>query len=149
VEATFGMWHLLVGKLFLNDCCCMQVQEALRQYNVQSVHPSLQAYLNQAAWLHMEGLLTQACKMASQRADLSRSVSMRLFTYHLLLSVLLLIALVSCWLGSVVVKTHVIVGSCLTSNHAADVPCIKMSGHAGMQETGGHADDDRCAQSAG
>ena len=53
---------------------CAQVQEALRQYNVQGVHPSLHAYLNQAVWLHIEGLLSQACKMASQRADLSRWV---------------------------------------------------------------------------
>lgn len=52
----------------------VQVQEALRQYNIQGVHPGLQAYLNQAVWLHMEGLLSQACKMASQRGDLSRSV---------------------------------------------------------------------------
>lgn len=52
----------------------MQVQEALRHYNIQGMHPSLQAYLNQAVWLHMEGLLAQACKMATQRADLSRSV---------------------------------------------------------------------------
>ena len=52
----------------------LQVQEALRQYNIQGVHPGLQAYLNQAVWLHMEGLLSQACKMASQRGDLSRSV---------------------------------------------------------------------------
>lgn len=49
-----------------------KVQEALRQYNIQGVHPGLQAYLNQAVWLHMEGLLSQACKMASQRGDLSR-----------------------------------------------------------------------------
>ena len=54
-------------------CCpASQVQEALRQYNVHGMHPSLHAYLNQAAWLHMEGLMTQACKMAAQRADLSR-----------------------------------------------------------------------------
>lgn len=50
----------------------IKVQEALRQYNIQGVHPSLVAYLNQAGWLHMESLLTQASKMASQRADLSR-----------------------------------------------------------------------------
>ena len=52
----------------------MQVQGALRHYNIQGMHPGLQAYLNQAVWLHMEGLLAQACKMATQRADLSRSV---------------------------------------------------------------------------
>ena len=52
----------------------VQVQEALRHNNVQGVHPGLLAYLNQAVWLHMEGLLAQACKMATQRADLSRSV---------------------------------------------------------------------------
>lgn len=50
----------------------IKVQEALRQYNVHGMHPSLHAYLNQAVWLHMEGLMTQACKMAAQRADLSR-----------------------------------------------------------------------------
>ncbi|DBA96240.1 TPA: hypothetical protein ACH3X3_002432 [Trebouxia sp. C0006] len=50
----------------------LKVQEAVKQYNIQGVHPRLQAYLNQAVWLHMEGLVAQACKMASQRADLSR-----------------------------------------------------------------------------
>ena len=62
-------WHCFAsgGQL------AVQVQEALQQYNVQGVHPSLHAYLNQAVWLHMEGLMGHACKMASQRADLSRS----------------------------------------------------------------------------
>lgn len=50
----------------------LKVQEAVKQYNIQGVHPRLHAYLNQAVWLHMEGLVAQACKMASQRADLSR-----------------------------------------------------------------------------
>ena len=49
-----------------------QVQEAVKQYNIQGIHPRLHTYLNQAVWLHMEGLVAQACKMASQRADLSR-----------------------------------------------------------------------------
>lgn len=52
--------------------CWLQVQEAVKQYNIQGVHPRLHAYLNQAVWLHMEGMVAQACKMASQRADLSR-----------------------------------------------------------------------------
>ncbi|DBA69595.1 TPA: hypothetical protein ACH3X2_012666 [Trebouxia sp. C0005] len=50
----------------------LKVQEAVKQYNIQGIHPRLHAYLNQAVWLHMEGLVAQACKMASQRADLSR-----------------------------------------------------------------------------
>lgn len=49
-----------------------QVQKALQQYSLQGVHGTLQPYLNQAIWQHLEGIVTQACKMASQRADLSR-----------------------------------------------------------------------------
>lgn len=49
-----------------------KVQKALQQYSLQGVHGTLQPYLNQAIWQHLEGIVTQACKMASQRADLSR-----------------------------------------------------------------------------
>ena len=48
----------------------------MQQYEVQGAHSNLQPYLNQAIWQHLEGILTQATKMATQRADLSRSACM-------------------------------------------------------------------------
>lgn len=61
--------------LFSSDMhCTCQVQKAIQQYSLQGVHSTLQPYLNQAIWQHLEGIVTQACKMASQRADLSRWV---------------------------------------------------------------------------